>query len=861
MHYEVKLTVNTELSYPWNTSIVGEVYIDVNILSTNPALILNAKNLEINSSWTRLINDQGFSIVGYHINEWENLITYFEEFVPLGRYTLCLKFKSTSQDNFYQSFFPHKLYDTLYPQYGRVILTRFGNRAARQLFPCWDKPEFIATFNITVKHSKTYMALSNTQLLRQYNDDSDDTFTIWSKFHTTPIMTTNQLVIALLPLTNIHQPNLTAPIIHTWCKTNTTFTLSFMHSIAAEVPKHLLQYTNVSPKISKIDHVIIWKAQTEAHLGIIIYCEFDVMYDKTLQDTAVKKRVAYQVAYDIALVWFSGIITPAHNLRTHSWLRRSFALFFLHYVLDQIHTEWHEMFFIVVENLHNSMREDHNIMLPVLHEINSSTNSYIRYYLYRKGSVLLRMLQHIMGEETFRKGVIKFLNRHKYRLFTTDDLWSAMQAALNATSESKVDIKKVMDTWITQKSFPLVTVTRDYVTGKTLISQQPYNTFDVSDMISNSSKWWIPVTWTTRSSLTFHETTPTLWLGPENETISIKTNPDEWIIVNLQETGYYRVYYDRTNWEQLGNYLKNKDHLSIHVLNRAQIIDDICDMFKKGEIDWALFSFVTSYLSREKNYIPWVPMLNCLDDLSVYFSFPESKQFQMYLASYFDGILNEIGYQENSKNFHDNDLSKIARLNLVSHACTLGNPTCRNTFGNKLKQYIAHPTKHQILPWWEDSTFCFGLKATNVKIWHEVFWLYMQRKNKTILDSLSCTEHTIVVIEFLNKLVNDNTLIRKRDLSDFISNVIKQHIHNHQLFSYILNEPVLFKLVPTNHIIDIILENLYDEKKLDELSVFVDVSTNNYLYDDKIEQRRQEIRDLKKSFNNIFGNKYDNLNN
>lgn len=126
----------------------------------------------------------------------------------------------------------------------------------------------------------------------------------------------------------------------------------------------------------------------------------------------------------------------------------------------------------------------------------------------------------------------------KYGVATTDDLWSTLQAALDATSELQVDIKKVMDSWITQTGFPLVTVTRDYITGQTIIWQQPYNTYDISGIISHS-KWWIPITWTKESSPTFHNTTPILWLGPENETISIITDPDEWIMVNLQQTGKY----------------------------------------------------------------------------------------------------------------------------------------------------------------------------------------------------------------------------------------------------------------------------------------------------------------------------------
>lgn len=135
----------------------------------------------------------------------------------------------------------------------------------------------------------------------------------------------------------------------------------------------------------------------------------------------------------------------------------------------------------------------------------------------------------------------------EYKFADTDDLWSAMQTALNGQKSTPIiDIKKVMDTYIMQKSFPVVVVTRDYVTGNTIIWQQSYTTFqplqDISQMGKikyDFSKWWIPVTWTTESYPNFNQTIPTLWLGPVANTIKIDTNPDDWIIINLQQIGTY----------------------------------------------------------------------------------------------------------------------------------------------------------------------------------------------------------------------------------------------------------------------------------------------------------------------------------
>ena len=49
------------------------------------------------------------------------------------------------------------------------------------------------------------------------------------------------------------------------------------------------------------------------------------------------------------------------------------------------------------------------------------------------------------------------------------------------------------------------------------------------------------------------------------------------VIMNVQETGYFRVNYDDQNWKLIIDQL-NEDHEQIHVINRAQIIDDAMNL-------------------------------------------------------------------------------------------------------------------------------------------------------------------------------------------------------------------------------------------------------------------------------------------
>jgi len=92
----------------------------------------------------------------------------------------------------------------------------------------------------------------------------------------------------------------------------------------------------------------------------------------------------------------------------------------------------------------------------------------------------------------------------------------------------------------------------------------------------------------------------------------------------LYTIGYYRVNYDNDNWQKLGKYLNSSEYLNIHVLNRAQIIDDAYYFLSTNKLDFSLFQTLTYYLSKDTNYIAWYPVFKILEQISGFFPFPKS---------------------------------------------------------------------------------------------------------------------------------------------------------------------------------------------------------------------------------------------
>ena len=71
---------------------------------------------------------------------------------------------------------------------------------------------------------------------------------------------------------------------------------------------------------------------------------------------------------------------------------------------------------------------------------------------YEKGAAVVRMLEQYLGEDEFRDGIRHYLRTHAYANTETTELWDALEEA------SGEPVRRIMDSWIFQGGFPLISV-------------------------------------------------------------------------------------------------------------------------------------------------------------------------------------------------------------------------------------------------------------------------------------------------------------------------------------------------------------------------------------------------------------------
>lgn len=156
--------------------------------------------------------------------------------------------------------------------------------------------------------------------------------------------------------------------------------------------------------------------------------------------------------------------------------------------------------------------------------------------------------------------------------------------------------KQIFSSWADLPGYPLVTATAN---GNLLHVSQKRFLRDEEDH-NDKTLYTIPITFATENS---ESLVPAFYLN-STEHAFVLPNPYKFYILNVQQAGFYRVNYDLENWKNIERALHTTPH-KIHVLNRAQIIDDLFNFARAGYHKYNEIMGIVSYLKNEKHYIPW----------------------------------------------------------------------------------------------------------------------------------------------------------------------------------------------------------------------------------------------------------------
>ncbi|CAG5101658.1 Similar to APN1: Aminopeptidase N (Plutella xylostella) [Cotesia congregata] len=257
----------------------------------------------------------------------------------------------------------------------------------------------------------------------------------------------------------------------------------------------------------------------------------------------------------------------------------------------------------------------------------SHLHAYDMFDSYPNNGLVLRMIEHAAGKEFFSNSLKTYL-QNRTAVYTTNFFTVLMT---EMSGDRKDFLENIFTSWINNIGYPIVTITRDYGNNSAIITQ--------SRFLRNSNKisiirHWIALNNATQENADFDDTTVTMWFDPKIESLEIVTPPpDQWVICNKQQFGYYRVNYDEKNWKLITDYLKSGNYQKIHVLNRAQLIDDAFVFAEFGYLNFNVAFDLARYLKIETEYVPWATFWEKMFRLYQYSSISGSQYYEPFKVS------------------------------------------------------------------------------------------------------------------------------------------------------------------------------------------------------------------------------------
>ncbi len=634
--YDVRLTPSLH-----DATFAGSVAIRLDVEVPTATIVLNAAELDV-TSCTVNGTAADFTLDA----ETERLFVHTHDEIPAGSGTLVVEFSGILNDKlrgFYRS-----TYHDVDGVEQVIATTQMQATDCRRAFPCWDEPEYKAVFGITLDIADGLQAISNGPEVERTEAGGR----IVIRFADTMVMSTYLVafVVGRLEMSDAVDVNGSPMrIVHVPGKGHLT---EFGMDVGSFCLRWFEEYYGIPYPSDKVDLAGLpdFAAGAMENLGCITFRESLLLVDPTTSTQNEQQLVADVVAHELAHMWFGDLVTM--RWWNGIWLNEAFATFMEIAACDAYRPDWERW---TSFGLERSVAFDVDALestRSVEFEVKSPADceGMFDVLTYQKGGALLRMLEQYLGEDRFREGVSHYLRLHSYKNTETNDLWDAIETT------SGEPVRRIMDSWIWQPGFPLISAVLSADGTHVELSQQRFRLGEIPAG-AHDQQWVTPI------HVRNGGATTVVLLDGASVSVAL-SDADGPVVVNAGGHGFFRVAYDDALRGRLNDALSD-----MNTLERYSVVDDAWAATVAGTMSAVdLLTFLEGFRD-EREHAVWQSVVIALRGLSRLVGDDALPAFQSRVRELVQPAMADLGEPQPD----ENDLVGKLRGLLLGTAGVLGN--------------------------------------------------------------------------------------------------------------------------------------------------------------------------------------------
>ena len=631
----------------------GQETVTLTVLQPTSDIVLNAIELDITSAQIEGASGPAKqATIALDASLQRCHLTFTTPLSP-GTWRLTMTFSGTLNDKlrgFYRSTYKDEDGAT-----HRLAATQFEATDARRAFPCWDEPDFKAVFATTLVIDPTLTAVSNSAIAAETRAagkkvvrfaDTIKMSTYLVAFIVGRIEATDPVMIGNTPL-------------RLWAIPGKTHLAKFGQDIAAASLSFFENYYGIPYPGDKLDLLAIpdFASGAMENLGAITYRETALLVDRKSATHGELERVADVVAHENAHMWFGDLVTM--SWWNGLWLNEAFATFMEMLAVDAWKPEWKrwDSFGVSraaafsVDGLHSTRPIEYPVQAP------KDADAMFDVLTYEKGASVLRMLEQHIGPTVFRDGVRDYLRAHAYGNADTKDLWVSLGKI------AKQPVPELMDGWIFQPGFPLVTANVNPSSELTITQQRFSYLSETQPRLSEDQRWQIPLQM--RVTAGGKASISRMLLTEKHTTIPL---PDDWesILLNEGGHGFYRVRYA----PDLLSRLLNAGIDQLPATERFNLINDAWATTVAGLMPLTDYLDLTARFTTEPDKNVWALLLDSFSFLNRIITVEDRPALEAFVRGRVGSSVDALGWVPRSG---ESEGTKQLRGELIGAQGKLGN--------------------------------------------------------------------------------------------------------------------------------------------------------------------------------------------